>query len=225
MKKTKKNFWGGGFLKSTHIEGVVFVVIFLNLNITIGVADRDMIDAFVAMGGNRDQSGNISLEFLRNTARIFQLDLHEDVLVEQDEDGNGLVDFSEFHGLLRSSVTRSYDVFQLAGGDQTESSVVRLRELVDALTCLSEVGCLTFSDDKLDELVHRIGDTTPLTLHAFTHSFWVPLGLPVDSPGEEGSEAPESVETASSVAESRVWPLFFPLTRSVIRNSNNKANV
>ena len=119
--------------------------------------------------------------------------MHEDVLVEQDEDGNGLVDFSEFHGLLRSSVTRSYDVFQLA----------------DALTCLSEVGCLTFSDDKLDELVHRIGDTTPLTLHAFTHSFWVPLGLPVDSPGEEGSEAPESVETASSVAESRVWPLFF----------------
>ena len=42
--------------------------------------DADMLDAFVAMGGNRDQTGNITIEFLQDAAEGFQLKLDNAML-------------------------------------------------------------------------------------------------------------------------------------------------
>eukprot|EP00906_Rhabdomonas_costata_P016998 RCo024455 len=63
--------------------------------------DGDLVDAFVAMGGNIDKSGEVLVQTLRETFTDFQLPIDLDRLVaEVDTNNDGTVDFSEFSYLL-----------------------------------------------------------------------------------------------------------------------------
>ena len=64
----------------------------------------DILDAFVAMGGNEDGGGNIDADKL---IEIIKDDLKMTINIEQmikdvDEDGSGEIEFEEFECLLRS---------------------------------------------------------------------------------------------------------------------------
>eukprot|EP00761_Pharyngomonas_kirbyi_P013543 gb/GECH01013572.1/.p1 GENE.gb/GECH01013572.1/~~gb/GECH01013572.1/.p1 ORF type:complete len:249 (+),score=79.31 gb/GECH01013572.1/:1-747(+) len=67
--------------------------------------DKDTIDAFVAMGGNSDKTGQISTELIENSAREFGLDVFmlRKLMQEADEDDSGFVDFEEFASFLSQS--------------------------------------------------------------------------------------------------------------------------
>ena len=66
--------------------------------------DTTTLDAFVALGGNRDQSGVISTDKLRAAVRDdFAIPINIDRLIrEADADGSGFIDFEEFSAMLRS---------------------------------------------------------------------------------------------------------------------------
>ncbi len=66
--------------------------------------DVTTVDAFVALGGNRDRSGTVSTERLRQAIlEEFALPIDIDRLIkEADTDGSGFVDFEEFAAVLRS---------------------------------------------------------------------------------------------------------------------------
>ncbi len=64
--------------------------------------DAGTLDAFVALGGNRDQSGVISTDRLRDAVRHdFALPIDIDRLIrEADTDNSGFIDFEEFAAML-----------------------------------------------------------------------------------------------------------------------------
>eukprot|EP00996_Jenningsia_fusiforme_P005476 NODE_644_length_2019_cov_28.180711_g595_i0.p1 GENE.NODE_644_length_2019_cov_28.180711_g595_i0~~NODE_644_length_2019_cov_28.180711_g595_i0.p1 ORF type:complete len:428 (-),score=73.93 NODE_644_length_2019_cov_28.180711_g595_i0:570-1853(-) len=63
--------------------------------------DSDMGDAFVALGGNRDRSGEISAGQLRQVVRYFDLQLDLEKLIEEgDTNQNGLIEFDEFSNMI-----------------------------------------------------------------------------------------------------------------------------
>ena len=64
--------------------------------------DTSMLDAFVALGGNKDQSGQISTEKLRHVVmNEFVLPIDIDKLIEEaDSDHSGFIDFEEFTTML-----------------------------------------------------------------------------------------------------------------------------
>jgi Ca2+-binding EF-hand superfamily protein len=68
-------------------------------------ADTGTLDAFVALGGNRDQSGVVSTERLRSIVRNdFALPIDIDRLIrEADTDGSGFIDYEEFAAMLSSA--------------------------------------------------------------------------------------------------------------------------
>lgn len=68
-----------------------------------GSIDTAALDAFVALGGNRDQSGVVSTEKLRHAVRwSFALPIDIDRLIkEADTDNSGFIDFEEFVAMLR----------------------------------------------------------------------------------------------------------------------------
>jgi calmodulin len=68
-----------------------------------GNIDTAALDAFVALGGNRDQSGVVSTEKLRHAVRwSFALPIDIDRLIkEADTDNSGFIDFEEFLAMLR----------------------------------------------------------------------------------------------------------------------------
>ncbi|OMJ92473.1 hypothetical protein SteCoe_4818 [Stentor coeruleus] len=67
--------------------------------------EEDLIDAFVAMGGNKDKSGIIDTEKLINVIRHqFEMTIDIEKLIEEiDEDQNHTIDFDEFKRLLSSN--------------------------------------------------------------------------------------------------------------------------
>ncbi|CAD8072191.1 unnamed protein product [Paramecium sonneborni] len=67
--------------------------------------DQDMIDAFVAMGGNEDKTGNIDAEkLIRIIKNEFELTIDiEGLIKEVDTDGSGVIEFGEFKELLKTN--------------------------------------------------------------------------------------------------------------------------
>eukprot|EP00884_Botryococcus_braunii_P012297 jgi/Botrbrau1/21068/Bobra.0144s0067.1 len=63
--------------------------------------ESDTIEAFLALGGNADKSGTISVEKLQATLQEFGLTIDlSSVLKELDKDRNGIIDYTEFKQLL-----------------------------------------------------------------------------------------------------------------------------
>jgi Ca2+-binding EF-hand superfamily protein len=64
--------------------------------------ESDILDAFVAMGGNGDATGEISARLLRETIHTFGLTVDIDQLIrEADTDASGFIDYEEFRAMLR----------------------------------------------------------------------------------------------------------------------------
>lgn len=64
-----------------------------------------LVDAFVAMGGNKDKSGIIDTERLINVIRHqFEMTIDIEKLIEEiDQDQNHTIDFDEFKRLLSTN--------------------------------------------------------------------------------------------------------------------------
>ncbi|KXZ54948.1 hypothetical protein GPECTOR_3g117 [Gonium pectorale] len=63
--------------------------------------ELDTLDAFVALGGNLDRTGKISMEKLRSICEEFELTVNLDRLVkDNDRDLNGVLSYDEFRALL-----------------------------------------------------------------------------------------------------------------------------
>jgi Ca2+-binding EF-hand superfamily protein len=64
--------------------------------------DDDLLDAFVAVGGLEDTSGNVDVGKMKGVINEFNLDVDLDRIIrEMDTDGNADIDFGEFADLLR----------------------------------------------------------------------------------------------------------------------------
>lgn len=67
-----------------------------------GSSDADLLDAFVAMGGNPDGGGCVDADKLIETIKKeFEMTIDIEALInEVDEDGSGEIEFDEFKELL-----------------------------------------------------------------------------------------------------------------------------
>eukprot|EP00692_Jakoba_bahamiensis_P000968 EC684680.1.p4 GENE.EC684680.1~~EC684680.1.p4 ORF type:complete len:97 (+),score=37.11 EC684680.1:143-433(+) len=64
--------------------------------------DTDTLEAFVALGGNSDKTGQLDVNKLRVLIRELGLTGDIDKLIaEADTDGSGFVDFDEFAEMMR----------------------------------------------------------------------------------------------------------------------------
>ena len=79
-----------------------------------GSSDEDLLDAFVAMGGQPDGEGSIDAETLIDTIKNqFEMTINiEELIQEVDEDGSGEIEFDEFKQLLQAGM----------GGDDVEGN-------------------------------------------------------------------------------------------------------
>jgi len=69
-----------------------------------GSSAEDLLDAFVAMGGEPDGDGAINAEKLIATIKVeFEMTIDIEKLIKEiDEDGSGQIEFGEFTALLQS---------------------------------------------------------------------------------------------------------------------------
>jgi len=60
--------------------------------------EKDMVDAFVAMGGNKDKSGSINADLLINVLKNqFKMTINIEALIKEvDEDESGQIEYWEF---------------------------------------------------------------------------------------------------------------------------------
>ena len=74
------------------------------MNRLIGSDESELLDAFVAMGGEPDGDGCIDAKKLIATIKDeFQMTIDIEKLIEEiDEDGSGEIEFDEFKALLQS---------------------------------------------------------------------------------------------------------------------------
>ncbi|GMH40898.1 hypothetical protein BSKO_08802 [Bryopsis sp. KO-2023] len=64
--------------------------------------ESDTIDAFVALGGNPDMTGEVSTEKLRQTIKEFELTIDMDALIKAaDTNGTGMIEYKEFKTILQ----------------------------------------------------------------------------------------------------------------------------
>ena len=72
-----------------------------------GSSEQDLLDAFVAMGGETDGDGHIDAEKLIKTIKDdFEMTINiEELIDEIDEDGSGQIEFDEFYKLLQSGAS------------------------------------------------------------------------------------------------------------------------
>ena len=67
------------------------------------VSRRSAVDAFIALGGNADKTGNVQAEKLRGIVKEFGLTIDIDRLIrEVDTDHSGLIDYQEFAVMMKS---------------------------------------------------------------------------------------------------------------------------
>eukprot|EP00697_Spironema_sp_BW2_P008064 gnl/Spiro4/22560_TR11127_c4_g1_i1.p1 gnl/Spiro4/22560_TR11127_c4_g1~~gnl/Spiro4/22560_TR11127_c4_g1_i1.p1 ORF type:complete len:167 (-),score=42.91 gnl/Spiro4/22560_TR11127_c4_g1_i1:40-540(-) len=72
--------------------------------------DPDTADAFVAMGGKPDRTGDISTDKLRKTVKEFGLTIDIDQLItEYDRDSSGMIDYGEFSTMLGYPIDEDKD--------------------------------------------------------------------------------------------------------------------
>lgn len=67
-----------------------------------GTSDADLLDAYVAMGGDQDGGGCVDADMLIRTIKEeFEMTIDIEALIaEVDEDGSGEIEFDEFKELL-----------------------------------------------------------------------------------------------------------------------------
>ena len=67
-----------------------------------GTSDADLLDAYVAMGGEADAGGCVDADKLIDTIKNeFEMTIDIEKLIEEiDEDGSGEIEFEEFQALL-----------------------------------------------------------------------------------------------------------------------------
>ncbi len=77
-----------------------------------GSSEQDLLDAYVAMGGEPDGNGAVDAEKLIKTIKEeFEMTIDIEKLINEiDEDGSGKIEFGEFTQLLQSG----------AGGEEDE---------------------------------------------------------------------------------------------------------
>ena len=64
---------------------------------------RGAVDAFIALGGNADKTGEISTEKLRSIIKDFGLTIDIERLIrEVDTDHSGYIDYQEFAVMMKS---------------------------------------------------------------------------------------------------------------------------
>ncbi|KAG2496512.1 hypothetical protein HYH03_005336 [Edaphochlamys debaryana] len=88
---------------SRLIEFAEFVrVIQINKQLSSKDADEaETLDAFVALGGNADRTGRISMDKLKAICEEFELTINVDRLVKDaDADFSGFLSYDEFRALL-----------------------------------------------------------------------------------------------------------------------------
>ena len=76
-----------------------------------GSSDSDLLDAFVAMGGEADGGGCVDADKLISTIKKeFEMTIDIEALInEVDEDGSGEIEFDEFKELLAGGPTQEGD--------------------------------------------------------------------------------------------------------------------
>ena len=73
-----------------------------------GSSEYDLLDAYVAMGGDNDGGGCIDAERLIKTIRDdFEMTIDIEALIaDADEDGSGEIEFDEFRDMLQGRVSQ-----------------------------------------------------------------------------------------------------------------------
>ena len=76
-----------------------------------GSTEEDLLDAFVAMGGEPDGDGAINADKLIETIKNeFEMTIDIEKLIEEiDEDGSGQIEFDEFTALLQAGAVDEGD--------------------------------------------------------------------------------------------------------------------
>uniref|UniRef100_A0A7S0XG97 EF-hand domain-containing protein n=1 Tax=Mantoniella antarctica TaxID=81844 RepID=A0A7S0XG97_9CHLO len=88
---------------SGEIEFAEFLKVIENQKASAAKAndETDTIEAFVALGGQTDKTGAISVEKLRAVVKDFGLTIDIEKLIrETDSDGSGQVDYMEFKTMM-----------------------------------------------------------------------------------------------------------------------------
>eukprot|EP00899_Mesostigma_viride_P014781 jgi/Mesvir1/23303/Mv20999-RA.1 len=63
--------------------------------------EKETLEAFIAMGGNPDKTGEVDGRKISRAAQDFQLSINvEQILRELDTDGSGYIDYDEFRSLF-----------------------------------------------------------------------------------------------------------------------------
>ncbi len=92
---------GEGRLRRQHtrIPARSSILIYLPARACVGFA----VDAFIALGGNADKTGNVQADKLRGIVKEFGLTIDIDRLIrEVDTDHSGLIDYQEFAVMMKS---------------------------------------------------------------------------------------------------------------------------
>jgi len=67
-------------------------------------SDADTLQAFTALGGNEDKTGEVAISRLASVIEIFDLNVKASDLIEQyDTDRSGMIDYTEFKAWIGSA--------------------------------------------------------------------------------------------------------------------------
>ena len=98
-----RRFWAPYGVRQGSTKGpVLFIMLYTSVLYKVQ-AGREVIDAFIALGGNADKTGNVQADKLRGIIKEFGLTIDIDRLIrEVDTDHSGLIDYQEFAVMMKS---------------------------------------------------------------------------------------------------------------------------